>query len=315
MADRPDRTESKLAEVVEAIKASYNPHRPTDEHSIIKFVKQLGALLGSGSLFGVVGKVIGASDVQVAALTLCIVGCSYVIIYRESIQKALKSYVIIVAGLVGLLVGILCNRQLVSFFLSQTITKSTGIVEYSAKANDFLPRLRDFITAAHDEVWFTGLSFYITLPANRDAFIAKLDQGTTIRFLIYNPLSQNLEDVAAGFAQTKEELSSECDVTIQNLRGMLLEKKQRNSKGSLEIRLFSSIPKTRMYVFDRQNEAGFTYFIPHIDQQNSPNLPGFLVRNSTNGIAPAYFEGIERLWSQSLDFDTFLKDYDASRQR
>jgi hypothetical protein len=75
--------------------------------------------------------------------------------------------------------------------------------------------------------------------------------------------------------------------------------------------LFSTIPKARMYVFDRRRETGFTYFIPHIDQQNSPNLPGFLVRNIKTGIAPAYFEGIERLWNSSLTFDAFLGMYDT----
>jgi hypothetical protein len=314
MDSPPEEPDSRFSGHVEPLEVSAPARDPAEDHSIVRFVKQLGTLLGSGGLIGVLGKIVGASDAQVAALTLCVVACAYVIIYRERIQSVLKSYVIIVAGLIGLLIGILCSRQLFSLLLSQTITKSTGIVEYSAKANDFLPRLREFMRNAHDEIWLTGISFYITVPANKDALMAKLDEGVSVRFLIYNPLSPNLEEVARGFNQTRGELASECEVTIQNLRGMLLEARQKRAKGSLEIRLFSNIPKARLYVFDRRSEAGYTYFIPHIDNQNSPNLPGFLVRNTRTGIAPAYFEGIERLWSQSITFESFLQNYDVSRQ-
>ena len=141
---------------------------------------------------------------------------------------------------------------------------------------------------------------------------AKTDRrGLVKKSPIYNPLSANFEEVAKGFGQTKEELLSECKVTIQNLRSIVNEVTQRKLKGTLEVKLFSTIPKARIYVFDRRREDGYTYFIPHIDQQNSPNLPGFLVKNIKSGIAPSYFEGIERLWNSSTEFAKFLEQYDS----
>ena len=282
-----------------------------DEHYVLKFLKQLGTLLTSGALVGTFGKLFGLSDPHVAALTLSLIALLYILIHRKAIQRRLKSSTVLVIVSMTVVLAVLFSSPLVGMMLNQTISKATGIVEYNAKANDFLPRMRDYIGTSQEEIWFTGVSFYITLPANRDALLKKLEEGVTVRFLVYNPHSANIQEVASGFSQSKQELASECDVTIQNLRTLWDEARRRQTKGTLEVRLFSTIPKARMYVFDRRRETGFTYFIPHIDQQNSPNLPGFLVRNIKTGIAPAYFEGIERLWNSSLTFDAFLSMYDT----
>ena len=289
--------------------------KDADEHHLLKGLRELGVLLTSGAVVGAFGKLFGLSDAQVAGLTLSLVAILYVIVHRQTIQRRLPSSTLLVAVLVTSLIAAVFSEKLLSLLLSHTIGRSTGIVGYQAKANDFLPRIGEYIAKAEEEVWFTGISFYITVPANKDAILKKLQEGVSVRFLIYNPLSTNLEEVAAGFSQTKEELFSECDVTIQNLRTLLNSAKQQRTKATLDVRLFSSIPKARIYVFDRRRETGFTYFIPHIDQQNSPNLPGFLVRNIKTGITPAYIEGIERLWNTSIEFEPFLKTYDVERQK
>ena len=211
-------------------------------------------------------------------------------------------YVILICLLSGGLLAALFKDELRSALVSQTLSRTAGIIEYTPKANDFLPRLAKYISGAKQEIWFTGISFYVTLPQHRNLLMKRLEEGVDVRFLIYDPLSPNLSEVASGFSQTEEALRSECDVTIQNLREMYDEWKQRGLAGGLEVRLFSTIPWTRIYVFDRKLETGFTYFILHVDRQNTPNLPGFLVRNIKTGIAPAYFEGIERVWNSSKRF-------------
>jgi hypothetical protein len=210
-----------------------------------------------------------------------------------------KVYVLLVGLLASALFAVLFKDSLRSTIISKSLGTAAGIIEYTPKANDFLPTLAKYITGTKQEIWFTGISFYVTLPQHKDLLIKKLEEGVDVRFLVYDPKSQNLGEVARGFSQSEEALRSECDVTIQNLRNIYSEWKQRGLRGKFEVRLFSSIPKSRIYVFDRKLESGFTYFIPHVDQQNSPNLPGFLAKNIKTGIASAYFEGIERLWNAS----------------
>ena len=308
--DPQPSSESQLTQVLRELNTTLEAQRPADEHFVIKLIKQLGTLLTAGAVIGLIGKLVGASDVKVAALTLWVVATLYLVIYRERIQRRVNSSTLLVGVVAIVALTIFFSRPLMSFFLDRTISKATGIIEFSPKANDFLPRLPELIEGAQEEVWFTGISFYISLPAYKDTLLKKLEEGISVRFLIYNPLSSNVDDVASGFAQTRQELLSECDVTIQNLRTLSAQAKAHNTRGQLEVRLFSSIPKMRVYVFDRHREEGLSYFIPHVDQQNSPNVPGFLAKNIKTGIAPSFIEGIERVWTRSEPFETFLIAYD-----
>jgi hypothetical protein len=305
-----NRGENALTKAIQDLSAVVEAQRPKPEHTILGLFKQLGTVLTAGAVIGLFGKISGASDAKIATLTILTAGVLLVIIRRDAIQQRLKSSTIIILGFILLLMITLFSGPFTSFLLDRTISKATGIIEYTPKANDFIPRFPKLITDAHEEVWFTGISFYISLPAYKNALLRQLENGINVRFLIYNPLSPNLDDVAAGFSQTRRELLSECDVTIQNLRTLSTDAKARNTKGRLEIRLFSTVPKMRLYVFDRHHEDGLTFFIPHVDQQNSPNAPGFLARNVATGIAPAFIDGVERVWSKSENFESFLGNYD-----
>jgi hypothetical protein len=92
---------------------------------------------------------------------------------------------------------------------------AAGIVELQAKANDFMPKMSKFIGGAKEEIWFTGISFYWTLPQNKEEILRKLDQEIPVKFIIYNHLSDNVNEVASGFEQKKEDIIQECAMTIQ----------------------------------------------------------------------------------------------------
>ena len=274
------------------------------------FVMQTLTLLGTfsvgASLIGLIAKALGAADEQVAGISIYVIMALYIVRYRGTLQKIVKVYSLLICIMSVCLLLFLFKNQISSTFLDSTLTRTTGIIKITPKANDFLPSLATYISEAKQEVWFTGMSFYVTLPQHRDTLMKKLEEGVDVRFLIYDPLSKNLHDVASGFSQSDEALRNECDLTIQNLQEMLADANRRNLPGRLEIKLFSSVPRTRMYVFDRKMETGTTYFIPHVDQQNTPNLPGFLVKNIKTGITQPYFEGIERLWNTSQPYETWL---------
>ena len=317
MQDNPikDKQEEDTTGTLLALKGVLEALQPKEEDFIIKALKQLGTLLTSTAVLAIIGKALGVSDIQLAILSIFALSSLYVIIYRNAIERVLRSYMLILLILMVSAALLIYKDHVGSLNFNESFTKSTGIVEFSPRANDFLPRLGYYMSNSHEEIWLTGMSFYITLPQHKDLILKKLHEGVDVRFLVYNPLSPNLEEVANGYSQTKEELFSECEVTIQNLRSILNEWKQPKSSAKFEVRLFSSIPQTRIYVFDRRRETGFTYFIPHVDRQNSPNLPGFLVKNVKTGIAQPYFEGIERLWNNSTQFEDWLKTYDAQKQR
>lgn len=296
---------SRLTAALEGIKKALDEQRPQQDTGTVRLMKQAGLFLSTGGIAGVFGNCIGATQSQIAALTLGVICILFVIGYRESLQRFCRSWILIASFISILLFAIIFREQISSAILSYTLSKTTGIVEYHPKANDFLPKISSHIERAKEEIWLTGMSFYITLPANKDLLLKKIEEGLSVRFLVYDPTDDDLEEVAKSFSQTKEELYSECASTIVTLQSMATEVSQRNLRGSLEVRLFSTIPKTRIYIFDRKNESGHTFFIPHVDQQNSPNLPGFLIKNVKTGIGPPYFEGVEKLWRDGKDLKHF----------
>lgn len=296
---------SRLTVALEGIKSALDEQRPQQDSGTVRLMKQAGLFLSSGGIAGVFGKIVGATESQIAALTLGVICILFVVGYRESLQRFCRSWILISTFIIVSLLAIIFREQVSAAVLSYTLSRTTGIVEYHPKANDFLPRISSYIENAKEEVWLTGISFYITLPANKDLLLKKIEEGVTVRFLVYDPSDDDLEEVAKGFSQTKEELYNECASTIVTLQSMASEVSRRNLRGNLEVRLFSTIPKTRIYIFDRKKDHGHTFFIPHIDQQNSPNLPGFLIKNIKTGIGPPYFEGVERLWRDGKDLQTF----------
>lgn len=193
------------------------------------------------------------------------------------------------------------------------LSKVTGIVSVNAKANSMLPQLAGYIDRARSEIWIVGVSFYITIPERRSEFLAALARGVNVRFLLFDFVNGAVDDVAEGFGQTRQELTSECVQTIAALTELMriatAQALDKPRSGRLEARFFKTEPRTRFYFFDPQDQEGFTYFVPHVDHQNSPNLPGYLARNVRTGVVPPYFEGVKSLWNASADFEEWSKLY------
>jgi hypothetical protein len=143
--------------------------------------------------------------------------------------------------------------------------------------------------------------------------LKKLESGVKIRFLIFNPRSSHLDDLASDFAQSPAELRSECDKGVQSILelGKLWNQKTRaaSSPGELEIRVFDLHPHARFYVFDPDSKSGRTFFVPYINELNSPEIPGFLLENVDTGVFGPYIGGIRKLWADSQSFEVFLKQH------
>jgi hypothetical protein len=292
-------SKSDVLNLRELLTTTLQAKRPESKHYVVEVLGQLGTLLTSATVIGIIAKPLGLSDAETATVSIFAISALYIVIYREAIQKYIRSYILLIMISAAALSIYLYKERLIGLIVDRTLGAAAGIVDFAPRANDFLPKLEKYITGAKQEIWFTGISFYVSLPQYKDIIIKKLAEGINVRFLVYDPNSQNLKDVARGFSQTDKSLKSECDLTIQNLKEIHDDWKIKDLPGRFEVRVFTSIPKARIYIFDRTSEDGYTFFIPHVDQQNSPILPGFLVKNIKTGIAPAYFEGIERLWKNS----------------
>lgn len=309
----PDPETKPAGEVLKASLASVVKAADSNQAGFLtKVLTQLGTLSSASALIATVAKVFNASDFQVSLLgTSCLV-ILYMIIYRRKVDRIVSaSGIFIVAILILTAAGWEKDRITRQWRQQSGFVKTTGIIDYVPHANDWLPTVGKYMEEARQEIWLTGMSFYVTLPQFEGEILKKLADGVDVRFLIYNPLSTNLKEVAEGFGQSPEQLASESKVTIENLKDIKTKWHPLASGGRFEVRLFSNVPRQRIYIFDRRSDDGYTFFIPHVDQGNTPNLPGFLVRNIKTGIAPAYFEGVQRVWESALPFEEFLKSYDS----
>ncbi len=74
------------------------------------------------------------------------------------------------------------------------------------------------------------------------------------------------------------------------------------------MRIFDTHPHARFYVFDPGRTEGKTYFIPYVNDFDSPNTPGFLLQIVKSGVFTAYFDGILKLWTRAEKFSDYLQN-------
>lgn len=182
--------------------------------------------------------------------------------------------------------------------LEENIRK-LGIVRYWEQANDFLPEIRSSLKNAKVEVMISGASFYLSVPANEDLLLAKANEGVRIRYLILDPNGRSLATVARSFNQSEAELKQECEVTVTGLR-RIISRLRPETRQNFQVRLFDESPRARFYIFDPDDHESVTYFVPHVNAVNSPQLPGFQLKNSPFGLAQLYIPSVMEFWEHAL---------------
>ena len=93
------------------------------DSAVLRVLKELGTILTTGTIIGASGKVIGATDTQVAIWTLSVTAIVFIFIYRTAIQRKLKSDRILI---VILAVSIVCTffvGTVSTFFLITPLAK------------------------------------------------------------------------------------------------------------------------------------------------------------------------------------------------
>jgi len=230
---------------------------------------------------------------------------SLICVYR----RAINSYVP-----ASLLMALLIGLAAVFFFNYQNILlKDTGLIEYYPHSNDFLGSIEGPIRQAQEDIWFYGTDFNISAGDRRPLLLNKLASGLRLNYLIFDPHSSHLEDLAADFDQSPAELRAECEKGLADLLQLRKEwqdkSKSSRSPGEVNVRVFETHPHARFYVFDSGRTQGRTFFVPYVNGVNSPGVPGFLLANVKDGVFRAYFSSILKMWNQSTDLSAYIQQH------
>jgi hypothetical protein len=270
---------------------------------------QLGLVLTPVGIIALFCQVLDASPKTTGVASIASVSLTSICIYRRFINRRVPS-ALLSALLIGLGVVFFANYQ-------NILVKDTGLIKYYRRSNDFLAQIDLRINTAQQEIWFVGMNFNITAGERRDILLNKLAKGVKIRYLILNPRSIRIDDLATDVDQSPAELRSECEKGLQSileLRRLWEEAASKSSTpGELEVRVFELPPHARFYVFDPGRNQGTTFYVPYMNKINSPDLPGYLLENVESGVFGSYFGGIRKLWQISVSLDNVLPRSNSSR--
>jgi hypothetical protein len=256
---------------------------------------QIGLILAPAGLVALFCQVLEASNRTTGASSLAVVFLTSICIYRRPINRYVPS---------SILTGLLVALSVVFFFNYQNLLlKDTGLIKWYRQSNQFLAEIDPELERSQQEVWFFGTNFNISVGEHRDLLLRKLSTGIDIRYLIFDPKSGQLDELAADFNQSPAELRAECEKGLESIVELQKQWKSQSSTvprpGELQVRVFDAHPHARFYIFDPGSTEGNTLFVPYVNNLNSPNVPGYLLQNIPKGVFEQYFDGIRKLWARS----------------
>ena len=280
----------------------------TQKPSLRNVLSQLGLILAPTGIIALFCQILDVSPRVTGAVSLATVSIIGICIYRRFLNRYIPS-----ALLTALLVGL----AMVFFFNYQNILlKKTGLIRYYRQSNDYLAEIDTEIVQSQQEIWFVGVDFNISATQRRDLLLNRLENGVKIRYLILNPRTTHLGDLAKDFDQSEGSLRTELEKGLSNLLDLRRRWQEKSlaaaHPGELEIRMFDTFPHFRLYVFDPGRTRGRTYFIPYANTVTSTVLPGYLLENVDTGVFRAYFDAARKLWATSTTLDDFLRKSDSS---
>ena len=270
-----------------------------------RVLNDLGVLLippGAVSLFCQVLDISAQRTAAYSLVTMLLIACCY---YRGLINSKVPSALVI-----ALLVGL----STIFFFNYQNILlKDTGLIKRYKRSADFQSDVGNLIEKSQHEIWFFGANFHISATDRKQAILERLQNGVKIHYLILDPFTAHMDQIAKDFDSSVGQLKSEC---LNSLDSLLVLKKAweqmiptASHPGELEIRFYDSTPHARIYVFDPSEESGRTLFIPYMNRVNSPELPAYLLENSKSGVYSSYFGGVQKLWLSCSTISEYLASH------
>jgi hypothetical protein len=278
---------------------------PAASPTLVGILTQLGLIITPAAIIAFFCQILDASSRTTGAASLATVLLASICVYRRALNRSVPA---------SLLMALLIGLAAVFFFNYQNILlKDTGLIEYYPHSNDFLGSIDGPIRQAQEDIWFYGTDFSISAGDRRNLLLDKLASGLRLNYLIFDPRSSHLEDLASDFDQSPAELRAECEKGLESLLQLRKEwqdrSKSSHSPGEVNVRIFETHPHARFYVFDSGRTHGRTFFVPYVNGVNSPDVPGFLLANVKNGVFRAYFSSILKMWGESTDLSVYIQQH------
>lgn len=187
----------------------------------------------------------------------------------------------------------------------QVLFKETGLIRFYESTSKASSSIQDTLESSQYELWLFGTNFYKTLKDHQGILLKKLQEGTNIFVLVYDPTAKNFDTVSADFNQTPKQLRDECDICLNHIAALDKLANSGSLTGRFEVRFCQTTPRVRAYLADPADENSVSILVPHMNDIDSPHLPVYLFRNQKGGVVRTYFEGLKHLWNRSERFQDF----------
>jgi len=164
---------------------------------------------------------------------------------------------------------------------------------------------------ARNDVTFVGAAFSISVHQGAAQFSAALARGVRLRFLVFDFMRADPDDVSAvakelglSFDSMRERFVSTLN-TLLELRSVA----QANSWPNFELRLLSQDPGMRRYIVDQNDmRAGQTFYVPRV--RRSLDIPALAISNEVRDVVEQIVDGIQKLWDGAAQIsDDWVNEY------
>lgn len=276
----------------------------SDPNFMMRALAKLGAVAGPPPLVGLACQLLGLPTPTTAAISLTAVAVCAAVAAREQIDRRLSaSALLLVLPIAG------C-----AYFLTyeSSVDRRTGLVGYYDRSNDFLAsELTQRLRTAKEGVIFFGIAFHISAADARKDLLSRLREGVKIRYLIVDPYSPAVEEIAKDFSISAGEIRSIINSSLRSIQLLKKEwadgEKNTATPGELQVKVFDARPTTRAYVFDGNRAGSESYIIPYINRVNTPDSPGYIFKNKSDGAFSRYYASITQMWRDAQPLEELLR--------
>ncbi|MEO6600602.1 MAG: hypothetical protein ABIQ16_12050 [Polyangiaceae bacterium] len=116
--------------------------------------------------------------------------------------------------------------------------------------HEFILLFLNRVSRASSDIMIAAVNGYITASIGRQVFLSALRKGINVRFLVFDFIHGEVEQVARMIGRSQDSLKVFGTDTMEALLWLRARAIEENTKGKLELRLLKEDPKGRWYLID-----------------------------------------------------------------
>lgn len=204
-----------------------------------------------------------------------------------------------------------------------------SIADFIKKQLEKIPEHSKSTKIFNKEVWLYEGHFQATLDKKNKEYTDILLSGTTLKFLMLNPLAeQALSYTAEGIDRNVTLFKSTCKTGFEAILFLMfrwkkiLEEEYGNFEAlqasQIQVRLHNRVPFSRCYLVHPTNPATKSLLFPTIDNHPQSDSPGYVCNHKNDGLIQSYyFPEIKNIWEKEsislYNFDENYPEYSQSK--